>query len=110
MENDEVMLLDEAAAFLRIHKSTLRQWIAEGKIKAARLSPKYGKFLLLKSECIEAVRKLSEEYSQTVGHYQKPRRYVPQYEPALPHAEAAALLEQELAKIGSKNRKRKTED
>lgn len=37
-ESEQIMTLQEASAYLRIHPNTLRKMIKNGKIKAARLS------------------------------------------------------------------------
>lgn len=60
MEHDEVFTLEEAAAFLKVSPVTARQFATMGYLRVARTAGNRGRILVLKSECIAAVRKLME--------------------------------------------------
>jgi|GEM_PF-5032388 len=60
MENEEVFTLDEAAAFLKVSAVTAKQFVNMGYLRVARTSGNRGRILVLKSECIAAVKKLMD--------------------------------------------------
>ncbi|WP_146131839.1 helix-turn-helix domain-containing protein [Chromobacterium amazonense] len=72
-QTDEILLLDEAAKFMRIGERTLRSWVADKRIKAARSSGRGGKLLFLRSDCIAAIRNLQDDTAVDAsdGHQQK---------------------------------------
>lgn len=41
---DEFLTVDEAAAFLKVKASTLRQWVREGRMPCYRLGPRATRF------------------------------------------------------------------
>lgn len=61
--DDAILTLEEAAAFMRMGERTIRDWIAAGRLKAAKSGSRGGKFLILKSDCIASIR----EQQQNAG-------------------------------------------
>ncbi|WP_242633932.1 helix-turn-helix domain-containing protein [Atlantibacter hermannii] len=55
---EEVFTRDEAAAFLKLDKGTIVQWIKSGRLAATRKNPQKKKspYLICKSDCIAAVK------------------------------------------------------
>lgn len=72
MDNDEVFTLKEAAAFMRMGERTVRDWIAAGRLKAAKSGTRGGKFLILKSDCIAAVKQLMVKQAESTIHHRAP--------------------------------------
>ena len=55
---EEVFTRDEAAAFLKVDKGTIAQWIKSGRLAATRKNPhkKKSPYLICKTDCIAAVK------------------------------------------------------
>ncbi|WP_369751183.1 helix-turn-helix domain-containing protein [Pseudogulbenkiania sp. NH8B] len=68
--DDEIFTLKEASAFMRLGERTLRDWVADGRLRATKSAKKGGKFLILKSDCIAAVRAMQSNDPRLVrdGH------------------------------------------
>lgn len=56
--DEEVFTRDEAAAFLKVDKGTIAQWIKSGRLAATRKNPhkKKSPYLICKTDCIAAVK------------------------------------------------------
>ncbi|WP_072064920.1 helix-turn-helix domain-containing protein [Pluralibacter gergoviae] len=55
---EEVFTRDEAAAFLKVYKGTITDWIRSGRLPASRVNPEKKKspYLICKSDCIAALK------------------------------------------------------
>ncbi|UBU94855.1 MULTISPECIES: helix-turn-helix domain-containing protein [Edwardsiella] len=55
---EEVFTRDEAAAFLKVDRGTIAQWIKSGRLAATRKNPhkKKSPYLICKTDCIAAVK------------------------------------------------------
>lgn len=55
---EQIFTRDEAAAFLRVDKGTISEWIRSGRLVATRVNPhkKRSPFLICKTDCIAALK------------------------------------------------------
>lgn len=55
---EEVFTRDEAAAFLKVYKGTVTEWIRSGRLRASKINPEKRKspYLICKSDCIAALK------------------------------------------------------
>ncbi|MDU4943355.1 MAG: helix-turn-helix domain-containing protein [Mixta calida] len=55
---EQVFTREEAAAFLRIDKGTVSEWIRSGRLAATQINPdkKKSPYLICKSDCIAALK------------------------------------------------------
>ncbi|WP_312836683.1 helix-turn-helix domain-containing protein [Pantoea sp.] len=55
---EEIFTRDEAAAYLKVDKGTVTQWIKSGRLPASRVNPSRPKspYLICKSDCIAAIK------------------------------------------------------
>ncbi|WP_322966493.1 helix-turn-helix domain-containing protein [Serratia marcescens] len=58
MNEEEIFTREEAAAFLKIDKGTVTQWIRTGRLAAAKITPGKNKspYRICKSDCIAALK------------------------------------------------------
>ncbi|WP_312227610.1 helix-turn-helix domain-containing protein [Pseudescherichia sp.] len=55
---EEIFTREEAAAFLKLDKGTITQWIRSGRLQAAKINPDKPKspYRICKSDCIAALK------------------------------------------------------
>ncbi|WP_239986840.1 helix-turn-helix domain-containing protein [Cronobacter sakazakii] len=55
---EEIFTREEAAAFLKLDKGTVTQWIRSGRLQAAKINPEKPKspYRICKSDCIAALK------------------------------------------------------
>ncbi|MEI7219333.1 helix-turn-helix domain-containing protein [Pectobacterium carotovorum] len=58
MSEEEVFTREEAAAFLKVDKGTISQWIRTGRLQATKINPAKPKspYRIFKSDCIAALK------------------------------------------------------
>ncbi|MEN4247539.1 helix-turn-helix domain-containing protein [Serratia marcescens] len=58
MSDEEIFTREEAAAFMKVDKGTVTQWIRTGRLPAARITPnkKKSPYRICKSDCIAALK------------------------------------------------------
>jgi len=53
MDEQEVMTLDEASEFLKIHSNTLRSWLRQGKIRGSKIGRRW---IFLKGDLVSLIK------------------------------------------------------
>ncbi|MGP2520508.1 helix-turn-helix domain-containing protein [Pantoea ananatis] len=67
MENDEPLTLAEAALYLKVSARTVSNLIRRGELPARRTGGDSGKYLVLRSACIDYVRNPSQNRPASMG-------------------------------------------
>nr|WP_235661097.1 helix-turn-helix domain-containing protein [Candidatus Hamiltonella defensa] len=68
--NEEIFTLKEACQFMKLSENTLKTWIKSGRLPCNRTGHdgKRGEYRLLKTDCIESIRrKINNENVNAVG-------------------------------------------